>query len=386
MARRAEPSRERTPRRWQDFAEAEVAPHAQAIDREARIPDAVIAALRKAGAFASGFPEALGGPGGSDAEAVGAALDHGEMHEALGAASASVQGLVNVHHMAGSAIVRWGSPEQKRRWGAELTAGRTLGALAITEPDVGSEIAAVATRADRVDGGWRISGRKRWITCGQSANLFVLLAASEQGPSAFLLPRPTPGLTIVPIENMLGCRGYMLAELHLEDCRLGDDFLLGRPGFGASLVAATALDAGRFNLAWGCVGLGQACLDASLAYTKRRRQFDAPLSDFQLVQRMITRMMTDVHAARLMCRDAAVSRGRRDPDAVKLAAMAKYFASTMANRVASDALQLHGANGCGPEFPLERWFRDARIMEIIEGTSQILEGLIARYGYQADSW
>ncbi|HEX8572381.1 MAG TPA: acyl-CoA dehydrogenase family protein [Allosphingosinicella sp.] len=386
MASRAEEDPERSPRRWLDFARAQVEPHAQAIDRESRIPESVIDALRTAGAFASGFPESFGGPGGSGTDPVAAALDHGEMHEALGAASASVQGLVNVHHMGGSAIARWGSSGQKSRWGPELTSGRTLAALAITEPEVGSRIESVSTRAERAGGGWRIDGRKRWITCGQSADLFVLLAATEQGPAAFLLPRGTPGLTVVPIENMLGCRGYMLAELRLESCRLADDHLLGRPGFGASHVAATALDSGRFNLAFGCVGLGQACLDASLAYTKSRRQLDSPLSDFQLVQRMITRMMTDVHAARLMCRDAAVMRARRDPDSIKLAAMAKYFASTMANRVAGDALQLHGANGCGPDFPLERWFRDARIMEIIEGTTQVLEGLIARYGYQGQAW
>jgi glutaryl-CoA dehydrogenase (non-decarboxylating) len=174
----------------------------------------------------------------------------------------------------------------------------------------------------------------------------------------------------------------MLAKLHLDHCRLPTDHLLGRPGFGVSHVASTGLDSGRYNLAWGCVGLASACLDASIAYSRARRQFNVQISDFQLVQRMITRMMADVHAARLICWHAGLLRAKRDPAAVKEGAMAKYFASTMVNRVASDALQIHGANGCGPDLPLERYFRDARIMEIIEGTSQILEGAIARYGYQ----
>jgi len=369
-------------RRWRAFAQEHVAPHAQAIDRDEHIPTEIVDHLRDAGAFASGFPEASGGTPGSDRDPVGAAIRHGIMHEALGAASASVQGLVNVHHMGGSAIARWGTVAQKSHWLPLLTSGAQIAALAITEPNVGSNAAAAETRATRDGEGWRITGTKCWITCGQSADLFVLVAGSDEGPATFILPRDTQGLMIEPIAGMLGCRGYMMAKLHLDDCRLPNENLLGRPGFGVSHVASTGLDSGRYNLAWGCVGLASACLDAAFAYTRSRRQFDAPLSSFQLVQQLITRMMTDVHAARLMCREAGVMRGRRDPEAFKQGAMAKYFASTMVNRVASDALQLHGASGCGPDLPLQLYFRDARIMEIIEGTSQILEGLIARLGYQ----
>ena len=144
----------------------------------------------------------------------------------------------------------------------------------------------------------------------------------------------------------------------------------------------TGLDSGRYNLAWGCVGLARACLDAAFDYSRERRQFGVPLAEFQLVQRMISRMMTDLHAARLICWHAACLRGRRDPAAIKESSIAKYFASQMVNRVANDAVQIHGANGCGPDYPLERYLRNARIMEIIEGSSQILEIAIARYGYQ----
>lgn len=364
------------------FADRHVAPFAQRIDREERIPESVVASLRDAGFFASGFPEKFGGTAGSDQDPVAAAIRHGLMHEALGAASASVQGLVNVHHMGGSAIARWGTREQKEIWVPRLTSGEVLAAIAITEPNVGSQASAVETHATRDGTDYLISGTKSWITCGQSADVFVLISGSDEGPTAFLLPRTTPGLTIEPIRGILGCRGYMLAKLHLDHCRLPTDHLLGRPGFGVSHVASTGLDLGRYNLAWGCVGLASACLDASIAYSRARRQFNVQISDFQLVQRMITRMMADVHAARLICWHAGLLRAKRDPAAVKEGAMAKYFASTMVNRVASDALQIHGANGCGPDLPLERYFRDARIMEIIEGTSQILEGAIARYGYQ----
>ena len=364
------------------FCEEHVAPRAAQIDREQRIPPSLIAELAARGTFTSGFPSEYGGLADPAGDPAAAMIRHGLLHEELGRASASVQGLVNVHHMAGSAIARWGTRAQKELWLPRLTSGATLAALAITETNVGSDAAAVETKAARAGSGYALNGAKCWITCGQSADVFLVLAGSDEGPIALLLPRDAPGLSIEPINGILGCRGYMLARLRTDDCRLPPECLVGRAGFGLSHVVAVALDTGRYNLAWGCVGLAQACLDASFDYSKKRRQFGSALSEFQLVQRMICRMMTDVQAARLMCWHAGESRGRRDPAAVKDGAMAKYFASTMVNRVANDALQIHGANGCGPDYPVERYLRDARIMEIIEGSTQVLEVAIARYGYQ----
>jgi alkylation response protein AidB-like acyl-CoA dehydrogenase len=366
----------------QAFAAEQVAPHAALIDRSEHIPEPVTRALSDAGLLASGLPEEFGGSEGSTGNSVGAVIRHGLMHEALGSASASVQGLVNVHHMAGSTIARWGTKEQKMRWLPRLAAGTTLAAFAITEPNVGSDAGAVETRAERSGGDHVVSGSKCWITCGQNADLFVLLAGSANGPLAFLLPKATPGLVVEPISGMLGCRGYALAKLHLHECRLPGDHLLGRAPFGLTHVAATGLDAGRYNLAWGCVGLARACLDAAFDYSRKRKQFGSALAQFQLVQRMISRMMTDHHAARLMCWHAGLMRGRKDTSAIKETTMAKYFASQMVNRVAYDAVQIHGAHGCGPELPIERYLRDARIMEIIEGSTQVLETAIAHYGYR----
>lgn len=367
---------------WEEVAQAHVAPSARQIDRDSAVPETVMAALREAGAFASGFPEAFGGPAGSQSDPVGAALAHGAMHEALGKASASVQGVVNVHHMGGSALARWGSKAQKAQWGPRLTSGETRCAIAITEPEVGSDATAVKTRAVADDDGWVVNGEKAWITCGASADLFVLIAASDDGPVALLLPSDAPGLTIAPIPDMLGCRGYAMARLLLDDVRLPADALLGKPGFGVTYVASTGLESGRYNLAWGCVGLAEACRQAALAYVQRREQFGQPIGEFQLVQQLIARMTTDIHAARLMCQSAGVARGQRAMTAAKEATMAKYFASTMVNRVAKDAQQLHGATGIGPDTPLEMYFRDARIMEVIEGTTQILEIMIAKFSYQ----
>lgn len=369
-------------REFRAFADEHVAPHAALIDREERIPEHVVRSLTKAGVFAGGLPESLGGPAGSDKDPVAAAVRHGLLHEALGAASASVQGLANVHHMAAAAVARWGTREQKREWVPRLAAGEALAAVAVTEPNVGSDAASVETRAVPAGGDYVLDGVKRWITCGQSADVFVLLAGTREGPAAFIVPRSTPGLSVEPIKGVLGCRGYMLATLHLRGCRLPASHMVGRAGFGLTHVVATSFDAGRLNLAWGCVGLARACLDAAFDYSRRRRQFGSPLSEFQLVQRMVSRMMTEVEAARLLCWRASYLRARRDPSAIKQSAMAKYYASTMSNRVAHDALQIHGANGFGPDYPLERFVRDARVMEVIEGTNEILEVTIARYGYQ----
>jgi alkylation response protein AidB-like acyl-CoA dehydrogenase len=362
--------------RMRDFAASEIAPHAAAIDATERIPESVLAACAKAGLFASGLPGEYAGAATGDP--VADTLRHGSMHEALGGASASVQGIVNVHHMAASAIARWGTSAQKAQWLPALAAGERRAALAISEPHVGSDAAAVETHARREGAGWRVDGCKTWITAGQSADVFVLVAGSDDGTLALLLPRDAEGLRIAPISGMLGCRGYMLATLTLDGCRLPADHLIGRAPFGVSHVAATALDAGRYNLAWGCVGLARACCDAALERAMSRRQFGAAIAEFELVQRMLSRMLTELEAARLMCEHAGRLRGARDPNAIRQTLMAKYFASQFAGRAASDAVQIHGAQGCSADLPLARHLRDARIMEIVEGTSQILETAIAR--------
>lgn len=371
--------------RLEAFARAHVQPVAATIDRAQAIPRPTIDALVAEGLFASGFPARFGGTIEPGPGAVDAWLRHGEVHEVLGHASASVQGLLNVHHMAGSAIARGASAAQKKHWLPRLIAGELLAAIAVTEPNVGSDAAAVETWAKREGERYVISGCKQWITCGQVADVFVVLTGSDHGPCAFIVPRATDRLRFEPIHDMLGCRGYQLARLYFDACSIPADHLLAAPGSGLQLVVTAGLDAGRYNLAWGCVGLAQACLDASIAHTRSRRQFGGPLADLQLVQRMICRMMTDVHAARLMCERAGARRGQLSPDAAHEAVMAKYFASTMVNRVAYDAVQLHGASGCGPERPVERWFRDARIMEIIEGSTQVLEPVIAGRAYQGPS-
>ena len=363
---------EQAQREFQAFAREQIAPHADLVDREERIPRTVIEALARAGYLASGLPEELGGRHSDP-------ILRGLMHEALGYASASVQGLVNVHHMAGSALARWGTPAQKKQWLPRLASGEILAAFALTEPSVGSD-AQVETTAE-VDGDdYLLTGTKQWITCGAVADVFVLFARVGDAPTAFIVPADAQGFSRTPIHGIIGCRGYMLAKLELDRCRLPGANRIGAHGFGISHVMAAGLDNGRYNLAWSCVGQAQACLDHSLAYADQRKQFGAPLKDHQLIQRLLTRMIVGVQSARLLCWRAGHARAERLHTASYEAMIAKYQASTVLNEVANQALQIHGANGCGSEYPIQRYLRDARIMEIIEGSTQMLEIMIAKLG------
>lgn len=357
---------------FQAFAREQLRPHAARIDQEESIPCQLIDALAQGGYLASGLPARLGGRNQDP-------IVHGLMHEALGYESASVQGLVNVHQMAASAIARWGTDTQKQRWLPELAAGRLRAAFALTEPGAGSD-ANVAARAEVSGQDYVLTGTKSWITCGAIADVFLLFARVGDAPTAFLVPAEVPGFSREPIRGLMGCRGYMLATLKLEGCRIPREHRIGPEGVGISHVMATGLDSGRHNLAWACVGLAQACLDSSLTYSEQREQFGAPLKDFQLVQRMLTRMLVAVRSARLLCWRAGHARAERLPSAAVEAMIAKYHASTALSEVAHHALQIHGANGCGSEYPIQRFVRDARILEIIEGSTQILEVMIAKLG------
>jgi alkylation response protein AidB-like acyl-CoA dehydrogenase len=211
----------------------------------------------------------------------------------------------------------------------------------------------------------------------------VLFACCGGQPTAFLIERSAPGLSIRPLRGMLGTRASMLAELRLESCAVPREAVLGGVGFGFAAVATSALDIGRLSVASGCVGIIQACLDACLAHASQRSQFGVKLKDHQLIAQMVTDMVTNGRAARLLVADAAALKEAGDPQASTALLVAKYFASTMAARAASDAVQIHGARGCGPGAAVQRYYRDAKVMEIIEGSSQIQQITIAKHAFEA---
>jgi glutaryl-CoA dehydrogenase (non-decarboxylating) len=361
----AEHLRERT--RFQQFADSEVGPFADRIDREEAIPAELIARLAEQRLLMAGGRRE---DGGMDA------VTFGLLNEELGRVCSSVRSLVTVQGMVAQAIARWGTPQQRNRWLPRLHDGRTIGAFALTEANAGSDIQGVQTRVVQSAAGFTITGVKKWISFGQIADLFLVIGRLGSEPVAFLVERAMEGVSIEPIHGLLGDRGAMLATVSCDECYVDAQAMLGRRGFGLSHVASTALDCGRYSVAWGCVGIAQACLADSVAHASTREQFGVPIGDHQLIRRLLTRMHVDVQAARLLCLQAGRRRDRHDPQGLADTLVAKYFASRAAARSAADAVQIHGAVGCSHERRVERYYRDAKITELIEGSTQIQELLI----------
>lgn len=357
------------------FADEAIAPRADEFDREESLPAALVKRLAREGYLGATVPREFGGLGMEP-------VAYGLLHEEVGRACSSVRSLLTVHAMTAHAVRRWGTREQKAKWLPRLASGETVAAFALTEPEVGSDARSVMTSAEADGGSYVLEGRKKWVTYGQAADLFLVFAKCGGRDCAFLVERETPGLSVRPIRGMLGVRASMLAELHLGGCRVPRENLVGREGAGFAYVASTALDLGRYTVAWGCVGIGRACLEASLAYASERRQFGAELREHQLIQRMLTDMIAQVKAARLLCHQAGALRAAGDPRSVTETSVAKYFASTVAARAAADAVQIQGARGCSAESSVQRYLRDSKIMEIIEGSTQMQQINIARSGYE----
>ncbi|PRH81127.1 acyl-CoA dehydrogenase [Streptomyces solincola] len=370
------PEQRQYAKEFRAFADEAVAPHADAWHRAQRTPPQAVRALADQGLLGLPVPTAYGG-GGCDAVTLG--LLAGE----LGRACSSLRSLLTVHTMVAHAVNRWGPRPLKETWLPRLARGESIGALAVSEPETGSDAAAVTTRITRDgDGNWRIDGHKKWITYGETADVFLVVGRSAEGPTALLVERDTPGLRTELIEDMIGIRASMTANVYFENVRVPAAHLLARPGLGVSHVSGAALDLGRYTVGWGCVGILDACLDAAADYAGRRVQFGSPIKEHQLVRRMISTMYADAQAARLLCLEAGRLRDAGDPGALAAASTAKYFAATAAGRAAADAVQIHGANGCGPDYPVQRYLGDSRVMEVIEGSTQLHQVGLAEYAFQ----
>lgn len=346
------------------FAQEEIAPRADGWDRDEKIPLSVVEALAERGWLGSLLSPEVGGAGLEP-------ITYGLLTEEMGKACSSVRSLLTVHDMLCQAIDRWGKPAVKEHYLPRLARGEIRGALALSEPGAGSDASAIATRAELSGDRYLVTGTKRWITFGQIADVFLLFARTDGGPAAFVLDRETEGLGIEPITGMMGTRASMLAELRLDRAPIPVERMLGRPGFGISHVAANALELGRYSVAWGSVGIAQASLDASEAHAASRQAFGERLADHQLIRAMLTEMTAGVRAARLLCCRAGYLRAQGDPGAFMETMVAKYYASTVATRAAADAVQIHGALGLSADSPVGRYLRDSRVMEIIEGSTQI---------------
>lgn len=357
------------------FVDTHVAPYANEFERAARIPESLLAAMAEAGLWAPFLPVEVGGRG----------LDMvtlGEVHEEVGRGCSSVRSLLTVHTMASWTVQRWGSPEQRERWLPEMATGRALGAFCLTEPEAGSDATGIQTTARRDGGSWILDGTKKWITGGQRADVYLVFARTGASIGAFLVPRVTPGVQVRPITEIMGTRGSMLAEITFQDVVLDGDALLGPSGFTAGMVLTGTLDIGRYSVASGSTGIIAACLEASADYTTRRMVGGQRLRDLQLIRAKVSDMVTDLRAARLLFREAGRLKDAGDSATLMATWVAKYFASTAAARHASEAVQIHGANGMGGDYPVARLYRDAKVMELIEGSNEIQRTTIADDAYR----
>lgn len=357
------------------FVDEHVAPFADEFDRNEKMPEELIAEVAKRGYLGAVVPSAYGG---KDIDA----LSWGLICAEIGRGSTSLASLLTVHSMVIQALVKWGSEEQKEKWLPGLATGERIAAFGLTEPDIGSDARNVRTEA-RLDGDhYILQGEKRWISFGQVANVFLIFAQLEGQSSAFIVERETPGFRTEALGGMLGFRSAMLAKVHMESCRIPTENLVGRIGFGFSHVGGAALDHGRYCVGWGSLGLLQGCVDACLEYAGKRRQFGTFIKEHQMIQEMIAEMIVQTKASRLMCYYSAYLKERGDPSLIMETSIAKHFTSRVAVKAALDAVQIHGANGCCDQYPVARYLRDAKILEIIEGSTQMQQIMISKYGYQ----
>ena len=357
-----------------EFLDKEVVPHRAAWDRAESVDTAIIPALGEMGFFGLTIPEEYGGLGGDY-------LTYCLGMEELGRADSSVRGIVSVSMgLVGKSVLAHGTEEQKQRWLPGIAAGTLLGCFGLTEPDTGSDAGNLRTRATRDGDDYVLNGAKIFITNGTWADVCLVFArtgeAGPKGVSAFLVPTDTPGFGRTEIKGKLGLRGQATAEIALDDVRVPASAMLGAEGEGFT-VAMQSLDKGRVSVAAGCVGIIQGCLEAVVSYSTERTQFGRPLASFQMVQDMVADISVDADAARLLTWRAADLIERGEPYGVA-ASKAKLFASEAAVRAANLAIQVYGGYGYVDEYPVQKYMRDARVMTLYEGTSQIQKLLIGR--------
>ncbi len=359
-----------------DFANKELEPIAAEIDEEARFPAESFKRMAELGLTGLGFPEEYGGAGGGEMELT-------ILAEEIGRVCAATCVIISVSTgLAGYTLNSFCNEEQKKRFMTPVAMGEKLAAFALTEPGAGSDPAALETTAVRHQNGYLLNGTKTFISNGREADIIVVFATMDRslrhkGISVFVVEKGTPGFSVGKLEHKMGIRATSTAELLFEDCFVPEANRLGNEG-GGFRIAISAIDASRVAVAAQAVGIAQGAFDKALAYAKERQQFGQPIINFQAIQWMLADMATQIDAARLLTYRAAYLMDKGLPF-IKEASMAKVFASEVAGFVTSKAIQIHGGYGYTKDYSLERYFRDAKITEIYEGTSEMQRMTIARY-------
>ncbi|MBT2408585.1 MULTISPECIES: acyl-CoA dehydrogenase family protein [unclassified Streptomyces] len=349
------------------FASRVVAPRAAESDRSATLDRAVIDELAASGLLGAAIPKDHGGLGFTDTH-------FGELCAAVGAWCTSTRALLTVQDMVAGALLRSGSRAQQEKWLPRLARGEAIAAFALTEPDAGSDAAAVAAPLTEAGDGWLLDGTKRWVSFGAIADVCLVVARAAGGPTAVLVERGAAGMSVEPIgARSLGMRAAMTANMTFESCVVGPENIVGAVGAGFTFVAGTALDRGRHSVAWGSAGLAEGVLREATRHASRRRQFGAVLTDHQLIRALLSDMLVRARSARLACRAAAEARERRDADATLDTVLAKYTSARTAFDNAAAAVQVLGSRACESGTLVERMYRDAKVQQLIEGTDQLAQ-------------
>ena len=358
-----------------DFARNELAPHAAQWEHDKWLPDAMVAQLGELGLLGMTVGEEWGGCF-TDYVAYALAI------EEIAAADASTSTLMSVHNSVGcSPLNTWGTDAQKQMYLRDLAAGKKIACFCLTEPQAGSEANNLKTRAVLQDGKWILNGAKQFITNGKRASIAIVFAVTDpdlgkKGLSCFIVPTDTPGFNVGPLEKKLGIRASDTCPISLVDCAVPEDHMLGPRGKGLA-IALSNLEGGRIGIAAQALGIARAALEAALAYAKERTQFGKKIVEHQSVANMLADMHTRINAARMLILHAARMRDAGLP-CLSEASQAKLYASELAEWVCSKAIQIHGGYGYLEDYPVERYYRDARITQIYEGTSEIQRMVIAR--------
>ncbi len=357
-----------------DFAAREIAPKAAEIDKSARWPSEIIAKMAELGFLGMAIPEAYGGAGLDN-------LSYSLVMEEISAACASCGVIMSVNNsLFCDPVYKFGTDEQKKEILTPVAQGKKLGCFGLTEPMSGSDAQTMVTQAEKTSGGWVLNGAKNWITNGPHADFILVFAITDRSGSkvrhtAFLVPKGTPGYTQAQPDHKLGIHAAHSCTVFFENCKVPESAVVGNVGEGFKVAMAT-LDGGRIGIASQALGIARAALDVSAAYAKERKSFGVPIAQHQAIQFMLADMATELDAARLLTWRAATMKDAGTRHTMQ-SSEAKLYASEAATRIAHKAIQIHGGYGYSTEFPVERHYRDARITEIYEGTSEIQRIVIA---------
>jgi alkylation response protein AidB-like acyl-CoA dehydrogenase len=358
----------------EEYAHHNIRPFASDFEEKEIFPRGIIQDLADLKVLGATFPVEYGGLNLDP-------LTYGLLTEIIGKADSTVRSLLTVHtSLVGSALTRFGSKEQKNKWLIPMSEGKLIGAFALTEPDIGTDAASIKTNYIEKGATIIINGRKKWITFSGISDLLLVIACNDKKCNAFIVNSKTPGITFTPIKGLLAAKAAHICELEMKNVEIPKENRLGPDGSGFSYIVSNSLDHGRFSIAWGGLAIAQEALNAMVKYSRERIQFGKKIYTFQHIQAFIAEAVVKIHSARALCEKVSFMRNKVHTDSINETIIAKYITSKIAMQIAIDSVQVHGGNGCCNTYPVERLFREAKILEIVEGTSQVLQNVISHYG------